>query len=56
MLNVMKPKMSEGLFGGGKAEEIWTDMLYEEYSKQMSKHAHLGLADQIYKELSVGLD
>lgn len=55
MLQVMKPKLSEGLFGGGRAEEIWTDMLYEEYAGQMSKTANLGLATQIYEELSVNI-
>jgi Rod binding domain-containing protein len=55
MLKVMKPKMSEGLFGGGHAEEIWTGMLYEEYANQISQTADLGLATQIYEELSSNL-
>lgn len=56
MLKVMKPKMSEGLFGGGNAEEIWSDMLYEEYAKNMSKTANFGLANQIYESLVKGLN
>ncbi|HOK41594.1 MAG TPA: rod-binding protein [bacterium] len=52
MLKTMKPKLSESLFGGGKAEEIWSDMLYEEYAKQMSNTANFGLATQIYNELT----
>ncbi len=56
MMKVMKPKTSDGMFGGGQAEEIWSDMLYEEYSKTMSQNANFGLSDQIYKELSSHLD
>lgn len=40
------------LFHGGFAEEIFEDMLYDEYSLNLSKTADLGLAKMLYKELS----
>ncbi len=33
---------------GGMTEDIFTDMMYNEYSKQTSKTYNLGLAKQIY--------
>ena len=37
---------------GGFAEEIFEDMLYDEYSKQMSKNSNMGLAKMLYEEMS----
>lgn len=37
---------------GGFAEEIFEDMLYDEYSKSVSRTANLGLAKMLYNELS----
>jgi len=37
---------------GGFAEEIFEDMLYDEYSKQMSKNSNMGIAKMLYEEMS----
>ncbi len=37
---------------GGHAEEIFEDMLYDEYSLQVSKNSNLGLAKMIYEQMS----
>ncbi len=37
---------------GGFAEEIFEDMLYDKYSLEVSKKANLGLAKQLYTEMS----
>ncbi len=43
---------SDSLLSGGWAEDIYQDMLDDEYSKTMAKTAGFGLADQLYKQLS----
>lgn len=40
------------LVDGGFAEQVFEDMLYDEYALSLSKSAGLGLADMIYKDLS----
>ncbi len=40
---------------GGQAEEIFEDMLYDEYSKEISKNSNLGIAAMLYRELSAKL-
>jgi flagellar protein FlgJ len=40
-----------GLISGGRAEEIFQDMLDEQYAGALGKNSNLGLADMIYKEL-----
>ncbi len=53
MLNVMRETVNKsGLIDGGMAEEIFEDMLYDEYALKMSQTAGFGLADSIYKQLS----
>lgn len=37
---------------GGFAEDIFKDMLYDEYSKSMSKTSSFGISDMMYKQLS----
>ncbi len=37
---------------GGYAGEMYEDMLYDEYAKNLSRNAGFGLADQAYLELS----
>ncbi len=37
---------------GGCAEEIFEDMLYDEYAMNISRNSKLGLADMLYKEMS----
>ena len=40
------------LVSGGWAEDIYSDMLDDEYSKSMAKNAGFGLSDQLYKQLA----
>ena len=40
------------LMSGGYAEEIFQDMLNDEYATSMTKSAGFGLADQVYRELA----
>ncbi len=40
------------IMNGGQAEDIFSDMLYDEYSKGMTKASNFGLADSIYRQLS----
>jgi Rod binding domain-containing protein len=55
MLNQMRSTIDKsGLIDGGQAEEIFTDMLYDQYSMSMAKTAGMGLADAVYIELSRG--
>jgi len=56
MLKEMKNSVhKEKLIDGGYAEEIFEDMLYDEYSKNISKNDSLGMAEQIYKQMSAFL-
>jgi Rod binding domain-containing protein len=43
---------TDSLLNGGWAEDIYQDMLDDEYSKTMAKNAGFGLADQLYKQLA----
>lgn len=53
MLKEMRKTVHKNeLFHGGYAEEIFEDMLYDEYALNLSKNSRLGLADMLYKELS----
>lgn len=53
MLNVMRKSVSKsGLLDGGMAEEIFEDMLYDEYAKKMAVTGSFGIADMIYKQLN----
>ena len=54
MLNVMRKSVSKtGLMDGGMAEEIFEDMLYDEYAQKMAESGSFGIADMIYKQLNV---
>lgn len=56
MLNQMRKSVEKGdILHGGYAEEIFEDMLYDEYAKDISKNSSLGLAEQIYQTLSQNL-
>lgn len=37
--------------GGGRAEEIFQDMLYDRYSLEMARNEKLGLAENIYRQM-----
>jgi len=41
-----------GAFAKSNAEEIFEDMLYEEYSKAAAMKGGVGLADMMYRQLS----
>jgi Rod binding domain-containing protein len=54
MLNVMRKSVSKtGLMDGGMAEEIFEDMLYDEYAQKMAETGSFAIADMIYKQLNV---
>jgi peptidoglycan hydrolase FlgJ len=42
---------TDGMFGGGHAEETWRGMLSEQYASEMAKSGGVGLADQIVATL-----
>ncbi len=53
MLNSMRKTVSKsGLLDGGQAQEIFEDMLYDEYSSKIAKTAKLGISDMMFKQLS----
>src|SRR5512137_1388557 len=53
MLDVMRKSVKkEGLLDGGMSEEIFTDMLYDEYAKKMAESSQFGLARMIYDQVS----
>ena len=53
MLKEMRKTVEKsGLVDGGWAEDIFQDMLDDEYSKTMAKTASFGLADQLYRQLA----
>lgn len=41
-----------GLFDGGFAEEMYEDMLFEEYADEVSKNKGTGLGDMLYRQLT----
>jgi Rod binding domain-containing protein len=43
---------SDSLLSGGWAEDIYSDMLDDQYSKSIAENAGFGLADQLYKQLA----
>ena len=52
MVKAMRGKENkDGLFKVGTGEKIFTEMLDTEYSKLISQHGSLGLADQIAKQM-----
>lgn len=53
MLSAMRKSVQKaGLLDGGMAEDIFEDMLYDEYSKSMARTAGFGLADTVYLHLT----
>ena len=52
MLNSMRKTVEKsGLLDGGMAEDIFEDMLYDEYAAKMATTANFGLAAMIYGQL-----
>lgn len=41
----------DGVFGGGQAEQVYRDMLNQEYGKIISEAGGIGLADSIKAEM-----
>lgn len=52
MLDAMRATLNkdDDLFNGGMAQDIFQDMLYEEYARMMAKTGSLGVADVIYQQ------
>ena len=52
MLKAMRKTIEKtGLFYGGRAEEIYTSMLDQEYSNIISRRSEKGIAEALYKQL-----
>ncbi|NCC22980.1 MAG: flagellar biosynthesis protein FlgJ [Alphaproteobacteria bacterium] len=41
----------DGLFGGGKGEEVFRGMMVQEYGKMIAQTGTIGIADQVKAEL-----
>jgi flagellar protein FlgJ len=53
MLSAMRKSVQKtGLLDGGMAQDIFEDMLYDEYAKSMARNAGFGLADTVYLQLT----
>lgn len=52
---MMKPMFegisTDGMFGGGKGEEVFRGMLLQEYGKMVSQSGSIGLSDQIKQQM-----
>lgn len=56
MLDTMRKTVNKaGLIPTGQAEEIFEDMLYDEYAQKMSKTADIGLDTMMYQQLKNGM-
>ncbi len=52
MLKEMRKTVQKsGWMNGGFAEEIFEDMLYDEYALSLSRNSNLGMAKMLYNEL-----
>ncbi len=54
MLDVMRQTIhkEDDLLGGGIGQDVYEDMLYDEYAKKMAQTAQFGLAETIYRQVS----
>ncbi len=54
MLDVMRKTIhkEDDMLGGGLGQDVYEDMLYDEYAKKMAATAQFGLADMIYSQVS----
>jgi Rod binding domain-containing protein len=51
MLNAMRKTVHKtGLMEGGMAEDIFEDMLHDEYSQVMAKSGGFGVADMLFRQ------
>ena len=56
MLDTMRDTINrEGIIPTSQAEEIFEDMLYDEYAMKISKNADLGLDTLMYEQLKTGM-
>lgn len=54
MLKSMKSTVKKsGLIKENMGEKLFDDMLYDEYAKKMSNTSEFGIADMMYKQLSL---
>jgi len=52
MLEAMtKGIKTDGLFGGGHAEEMWRGVMNQEYGKAIAKSGGFGIADKVYNQM-----
>lgn len=53
--SMMKPMFDgidpDPMFGGGKGEAIFNDLMLDEYGKQMAANGGVGIADMVREEL-----
>lgn len=42
---------TDGMFGGGEAEQVYRSLLVDEYGKAMSRSGGIGIADQVMSEI-----
>ena len=54
MLDVMRKTIhkEDDLLGGGFGQDVYEDMLYDQYAKKIAATAQFGLADMIYRQVS----
>ncbi|MDC7226906.1 MAG: rod-binding protein [Spirochaetales bacterium] len=53
MLDTMRQTVSKsGMLDGGMAEDVFEDMLYDEYAQSMAKTGNFGIAKMMYSEMS----
>lgn len=52
MVDSMRKTVVKADGGGGFAQKMYEDMLYDEYTTALTKNAGLGIADAIYLQLS----
>ncbi len=42
---------TDGLFGGGRGEEVYRSLLIQEYGKVVAQRGGLGVADSVHREI-----
>jgi peptidoglycan hydrolase FlgJ len=54
MLDAMRKTLNkeDSLLDNGMGQDVYEDMLYDQYAKKMSSTGQFGLADMIYRQVS----
>jgi flagellar protein FlgJ len=54
MLDAMRKTLNtqDDMVGSGTGQDMYNDMLYDEYAKKMSSTGQFGIADMIYRQVS----